>query len=223
MLSKIENINSNSHFQHKNSAEKYNSSRKKIGSRKFTHFDKIDLSPAIKFIRDLDWQLAEIRKVDNQVLHLDFKAGFIDIKTVIDLSNFSVPNDFFITVSRQGEEEYSQNKIIADFNLHVSPPISEEEQFNVQFLAINRFFDRYLIRNDFIKDNSNDEHFKESLIEGIQQDLLDELTTVQSIIIAFVEKYSDQKISITNSEKNTNYFDLIDIHYHSPKELFNVH
>jgi len=187
MLEKITNINLKSEFfSGKKAVSAYkNSSRNNI-LRNDLH-DSVNLSPAYRFLSQVDWQLKEMKHLTAEKLFVDFYFSGYEFQTTLDLANPAKLNSLEYNVIKNADEKNFGTTITAALSVGINrQKIEFSDKLDVLH-GVEIFFSRLSSLNLKAELNINNNILYE-LFDGILSMLNKEFDYLNSCLFTFVEK-----------------------------------
>ncbi|MFA6978823.1 MAG: hypothetical protein WC209_05815 [Ignavibacteriaceae bacterium] len=193
MLEKITNINLKSEFFNgKKAAVAYKNSFKSGLLRNDLH-DSVNLSPAYRFLSQIDWRLKEMTKISSEKISVAFYFSGFEFQTTLDLSNLAKLNTLVYHVANEEDNEAKAKVIAASLSVMVNHPLQEPNDVLTELHGIKTLFYRLSsmnlkeelnIKNDILFD----------LFDGILKTIGKEFDYINSCLFTFVEKMLKIKI-----------------------------
>ncbi|MHB1687358.1 MAG: hypothetical protein ACYCVH_08285 [Ignavibacteriaceae bacterium] len=202
MLNKIDNISAGSDY---NKASKTANSGNLLNinfARRLDLHDKVDFSPSLKFVNQINWKLKEFKHIVNDKLFLDFVVSNIEFKTTIDLANFNKLEILNYLVIKEVDKDNVRKKIIADISSYIGKINYNQDPLLIKFLSLNLFFRRVeesnLSGDITVRDKFVLENFVNDIINGIMK----EFDLLNNQIFIFLDKLANLKLSVAEKDKN---------------------
>lgn len=208
ILNKIDNISAGSDY---NKASKAANSGNLLNinfARRLDLHDKVDFSPSLKYVNQINWKLKEFKHVVNDKLFLDFVVSNLEFQTTIDLANYGKLELLNYLVIKEIDSKKPKKKIITDISSYVGRTNYNQDPLFIKFLSLNLFFQRVedsnlsgdiTIRDKFVLDD-----FVNDIINGIMK----EFDLLNNQIFIFIDKLANLKLSVAEKNKN-NHGDLL--------------
>lgn len=193
MLEKITNINLKSEFfNEKKVAVAYKNSFKGELLRNELH-DSVNLSPAYRFLSQIDWHLKEMTKITSEKISVAFYFSGFEFQTTLDLSNLAKLNTLVYQIANEEDKEANAKVIAATLSVRVNHPLLEPNEALTDLHGIKTLFYRLSSMN--LKEELN---FKNDILydlfEGILKTISKEFDYINSCLFTFVEKMLKIKI-----------------------------
>lgn len=187
MLEKITNINLKSEFFNgKKAAVAYKNSFKSELLRNDLH-DSVNLSPAYRFLSQIDWRLKEMSKISSEKISLAFYFSGFEFQTTFDLSNLAKVNTLVYHVANEEDKEAKAKVITASLSVMVNHPLLEPNDVLTELHGIKTLFYRLSSMN--LKEELN---FKNDILfdlfDGILKTISKEFDYINNCLFVFVEK-----------------------------------
>ncbi|MHB8578533.1 MAG: hypothetical protein ACYDA4_01570 [Ignavibacteriaceae bacterium] len=208
ILNKIDNISAGSDY---NKASKAANSGNLLNINFARHLDlhdKVDFSPSLKYVNQINWKLKEFKHLVNDKLFLDFIVSNLEFQTTIDLANFQNLELLDYLVIKEIDNLKPKKKIITDISTYIGRTNYNQESLFIKFLSLNLFFQRMedsnltgdiTVRDKFVLDN-----FVNDIINGIMK----EFDLLNNQIFIFIDKLANLKLGVTEKSKK-NHGDLL--------------
>ena len=194
MLHKISNIELSSDF---NKSKKSTSKRRK-SSGSLLHevyvSDNLSISPAFRLLGKYNFVLQDYKN-EKEFYRVSFGYKEFSFVVEIHLISSNAYDDIIYTIVKEGKESKTLIKIITK---------TELKKLNAEKPAIKNLeylFKRIESLNIDSELNFHNTKALSNLLDGIYSEIMEEFRDINSIIISFLEKFIDKKItSIVNKE-----------------------
>lgn len=187
MLEKITNINLKSEFFNgRKAVSAYKNSLKNNILRNDWH-DSVNLSPAYRFLAQVDWQLKEMKNLSANKVFIDFFFSGYEFQTTLDLSNHAKLNLLEYNVTNQATDKKVGAVITATLSVSINKQKSEFVDVLTELHGVNILFSRLSLLNLGEELNFNNNILYE-LFDGILRMVNKEFDYLNSCLFAFVEK-----------------------------------
>lgn len=187
MLEKITNINLKTEFFNgKKAAVAYKNSLKN-GVLKNDLHDSVNLSPAYRFLSQIDWRLKEMTRLTAEKIHVAFNFSGFDFQTTLDLSNLAKLNTIVYNVVNDSSKEISGKIIAASLSIAVNRQQIEQPDVLTDLHGIKTLFYRLSCLNLKEELNINNEILYD-LFDGILNSISKEFDYINDCLFAFIEK-----------------------------------
>lgn len=187
MLEKIANINLKSEFFNgKKAAVAYKNSLKNGVLRNDLH-DSVNLSPAYRFLSQIDWRLKEMTSLTAEKIHVAFNFSGFDFQTTLDLSNLAKLNTITYNVVNDSSKEISGKIIAASLSIAVHRQQIEPQDVLTDIHGIKTLFYR-LSSLDLKQELNFNNDILYDLFDGILNSISKEFDYINDCLFAFIEK-----------------------------------
>ncbi len=208
MLDKINKINSGSDFSKSTGPKVYRSGIHSKNKPEIDYHDSVDISPAFKYIINVNWRLKNFKYDKDEKLLIDFIVSGIEFQLSVDLMNYKNLSSFnyrLYKVVVKGTENY---KIVADVNSKIESINYEHDSELLNFSALNIFFNRIFEQNIYVGLIKDDKYFFDDLLEGIFQGIKEEFKQLNNQVLVFFNRLTGKKI-LNNISTNQDYLEPI--------------
>jgi len=215
MLNRIVNITSNSGFKEPNGSSSNspkNLAKENVGSETS---DKIELSPALKFLKKLEWNLKEVKVLEDKYyisftfLNFEFNTSF----SLSEINSISYLDYKIIQLSPSPFEDnarmYDYSKLRIELNLSIrfhkrntgflgitgrdsSMENFSDSNYTNSVNKLKSLFEKLFLI--YIENVRRDSEILNALVEDSVDELMG-LTRINDFVILFLEKLTGEKIS----------------------------
>ncbi len=203
MLDKISNISAGSEYGRSVNTGSFNGLIGGVYNKKIGSHDSVNISPALKFLNQVNWKLKDFKHVVNEKLSLSFLVSDLEFQTTIDLVNILNINSVEYRIIKERKGTNWKSRTYLDI---VSIPDKikySEEPYLINFSALNLLFQRIFDINVFNEITDKDRFLIEELLRDIKFGINDEFNYLNSFLFTFVDKLTGIKI-VKREEVNGN-------------------
>jgi hypothetical protein len=194
MLSKIINIHAGSDFKHSGSKGFY-SQYENFKHESSNPHDSVVLSPAVQFIKLINWKLKELSFFSKEKLFISFQISEFEFHTIIDyaeiknnaLLEFNIIKEF----SDKGKE-----KLVAGFFYFLSKSDNEPHSISADLDEMRILFSRMEDLNIKNELSREDCELLNSLFDGIYEGITKTFKIISDNLFTFIERLTELKIEI---------------------------
>ena len=187
MLEKIANINLKSEFFNKKKAAVAYKNSFKSGLLKNDLHDTVNLSPAYRFLSQIEWHLKVMTKVSAEKIFIAFNFSGFEFQTTLDLSNLAKLKTLVYQVANDDENNITAKNITASLSVAVDKHLIEPQEAILELHAMKTLFYRLSTMNLKEELNFNNDILYE-LFEGILRTISKEFDYINSCLFSFIEK-----------------------------------
>jgi hypothetical protein len=194
MLEKIINITPGSEF--KNSSKSPELLRYAHASKSpyFSINDSVNFSPAIQYLKTIEWQLKELSKTANEKLLITFCISELEFRVVVDLSALSKLSFITYEIKRKRSASVAGQTLIVLTSI-ISEVLYDENNVSLHLNALNKLLDRFEKLNITDELNGIDIETLSYLAEDISVHLQTEFEYINKFLLVFIEKLTGKKIN----------------------------
>ncbi len=195
MLEKITNINLRSeYFSGKKATAIYKNSLRS-GILKNDLHDSVNISPAYRFLSQVDWKLKEMTNVTSDKIFVAFYFSGYEFQTTLDLSSPAKLNLLEYNVIKDSAEKNPGTTITAALSVNINKHNIEPVDVLTELRGMKIFFNRLSSLN--LKEELNfNSNILFELFDGILGMINKEFDYVNSSLFAFIEKMLNIKMLI---------------------------
>ena len=198
MLNRIINITPGSDYKHSGNSSGMQNDGSKNASNSSNSSDSIELSSAIKFLLQIGWQLKKFKHYPGEKIELVFCCSDIEFQTIIDLSDPNFPSKFNYVLKKEKQyqdEQKSMEISLSSVLTSLKGNISKSPELNDLNNFFEALFDLVLEKKDFLQ------NFDLNSLSGELENISSEIDYINNNILLFVEKVTESKIIVKNSEQ----------------------
>ena len=203
MLDKISNISAGSEYSRSAKSNSFNGIIGAAYNKKVDAHDSVNISPALKYLTEVNWKLKEFKHVINEKLYLTFLVSDIEFQTTIDLVNLSGLASLEYRVIKEKKGNNWKSRTYMDLAAALDKIQYDENPFLINFSALNVLFQRIFDLNVFNEITQNDRYMIEELLRDIKFGINDEFNYLNSFLFTFIDKLIGIKI-VNNKEAYEN-------------------
>ncbi|MCK9211166.1 MAG: hypothetical protein M0P61_10055 [Ignavibacteriaceae bacterium] len=193
MLEKITNINLRSeYFSGKKATAVYKNSLRS-GILKNDLHDSVNISPAYRFLSQVDWKLKEMTNVTSDKIFVAFYFSGYEFQTTLDLSSPAKLNLLEYNVIKDSAEKNPGTTITATLSVNINKLNIEPVDVLTELRGMKIFFNRLSSLNLKEELNFNNNILFE-LFDGILGMINKEFDYLNSSLFAFIEKMLNIKM-----------------------------
>ncbi len=194
MLDKISNISAGSEFSRSVKTGSFNGLIGATYNKKINSHDSVNISPALKFLNQVNWRLKDFKHIVNEKLSLTFLVSDIEFQTTLNLVNLQniVSVEYRIIKERRGKNWNSNTYL--DLISVLDKIQYDEEPFLINFSALNVLFQRIFDINVFNEITQKDKFLIQDLLKDIMFGINEEFNSLNSFLFTFVDKLTGVKI-----------------------------
>ncbi len=194
ILDKIDKINTGRDYSKSTRNKIYGAGFQSKYKPALDRHDSVDISPAFKYLIQVNWRLKNFKYDADEKLFIDFIVSGIEFKLTVDLMNFDKLSSFNYRLLREDASGERKHKIAADVTSKIEWINYDRDPELINFSAVNIFFNRIFSQNIFNDLNREDKYFLDSLVEGIVHGIREEFAQLNNQVLIFFDRLTGKKI-----------------------------
>lgn len=209
MIGKVAETAKNTGFSNTKNTNKFSAYTKHQVSHSNLVHDTSDFSSASQFLRRTNWRLKSINKNNEKLLAL-FSIDNINFEAEIPIKSLQFLTQIKYKIIK--DYEYGK-KILIDAGIYPPGKMNIQSEIDIDIPAIQKLFILLQRKEAGVSNSVNGIDLADSIINENAEKLESEFFEINSVLIAFIEKYEGISIKLINLENRTKVIQINSIQF----------